>query len=115
MSRPSRRAVAALAIAVLTAATVSLPVAQANPVPDASVQVPWDQVGDGWTLATWNPVRGRRPGSALPLTRRRPRRPPTHCSSSTRRGADTPSPRSRPTTRGGSHVWWIGRAMADAH
>lgn len=62
MSRPARRAAAAFAIAVLTAATVSLPVAQANPVPDASVQVPWDQVGDGWTLATWNPVRGRRPG-----------------------------------------------------
>ncbi len=24
--------------------------------------VPWNQVGDGWTLATWNPVPGRLPG-----------------------------------------------------
>jgi len=63
MSRHPHRTAAALAAAALAVSvTVGLPVAQANPTPDASLQVPWNQVGDGWTLATWNPVRGRLPG-----------------------------------------------------
>ena len=63
MSRPSHRTAAALATAALAVSlTVGSPVAQANPVPDAADRVPWSQVGDGWTLATWNPVAGHRPG-----------------------------------------------------
>jgi len=63
MSRHPHRTAAALASAALAVSlTVGLPVAQANPTPDAAMQVPWDQVGDGWTLATWNPVAARRPG-----------------------------------------------------
>ncbi|MGX9671313.1 hypothetical protein [Mycobacterium sp. HM-7] len=63
MSRHPHRTAAALAAAALAVSlTVGLPVAQANPTPDASLHVPWSQVGDGWTLATWNPVRGRLPG-----------------------------------------------------
>lgn len=63
MSRPARRSSVALATAALVASVVGgLPVAQANPTPDTSMQVPWNQVGDGWTLATWNPVPGRLPG-----------------------------------------------------
>lgn len=63
MSRPARRSSVALAAAALVASVVAgLPVAQANPTPDTSMQVPWNQVGDGWTLATWNPVPGRLPG-----------------------------------------------------
>jgi TolB protein len=61
MSRRARRTAAALTALVMSV-TAGLPVAQANPAPDASMPVPWSQVGDGWTLATWNPVRGRLPG-----------------------------------------------------
>ena len=57
MSRHSRRTAAALATAALAVSlAVGSPVAQANPTPDAAMPVPWNQVGDGWTLATWNPV-----------------------------------------------------------
>ncbi|MCX8563854.1 hypothetical protein OS122_23415 [Mycolicibacterium mucogenicum] len=63
MSRHPHRTAAALVAAVLTVSVaVGLPVAQANPVPDAANEVPWNEVGDGWTLATWNPVRGHLPG-----------------------------------------------------
>jgi TolB protein len=63
MSRHSRRTAAALAAAALAVSmAVGSPVAQANPVPDAADQVPWNHVGDGWTLATWNPVAGHLPG-----------------------------------------------------
>ncbi|KAB7754099.1 MULTISPECIES: hypothetical protein [Mycobacteriaceae] len=63
MNRHSRRTAAALATAALAVSlAVGLPVAQANPTPEAAMPVPWNQVGDGWTLATWNPVAGRRPG-----------------------------------------------------
>ncbi|TXH21981.1 MAG: hypothetical protein E6R06_18480 [Mycobacterium sp.] len=63
MSRHFRRTAAVVAAAVLAAAMVAgSPVAQANPTPDAAMPVPWNQVGDGWTLATWNPVAGHRPG-----------------------------------------------------
>ena len=63
MSRHSRRTAAALATAALAVSlAVGSPVAQANPTPDAAMPVPWNQVGDGWTLATWNPVAGHRPG-----------------------------------------------------
>ncbi|BBZ55079.1 MULTISPECIES: hypothetical protein [Mycolicibacterium] len=63
MSRHFRRTAAVVAAAVLAAAMVAgSPVAQANPVSDTSMPVPWNEVGDGWTLATWNPVAGHRPG-----------------------------------------------------
>ncbi|AKK28318.1 hypothetical protein [Mycobacterium sp. EPa45] len=32
----------------------------------SAAQVPWDRVGAGWMLASWNPVPGRRPGEQVP-------------------------------------------------
>lgn len=62
MSRHSHRTAALAAAALAVSMTVGLPVAQANPTPETAKQVPWNEVGDGWTLATWNPVAGHRPG-----------------------------------------------------
>jgi hypothetical protein len=38
----------------------------AHGVEAALVTVPWSQVGPGWTLATWSPVSGVRPGEQRP-------------------------------------------------
>lgn len=73
--RLSRRlTVAAVLAAVVTACTV--PVSQAAPSLDASIQIPWDQVGDGWTLATWNPVPGHRMGETPPPDQQAPKDAP---------------------------------------
>lgn len=49
----------------LTACSVAL--GQADPGAElTSAQVPWEQVGPGWMLASWNPVPGRRPGEQVP-------------------------------------------------
>ena len=41
----------------------------AAPVPGAELtaaQIPWDQVGPGWTLAMWSSIPGRHPGEKVP-------------------------------------------------
>jgi hypothetical protein len=38
----------------------------AHGVEAAIATIPWSQVGPGWTLATWSPVPGGRPGAPLP-------------------------------------------------
>lgn len=45
-----------------TAATAPATPAAAHGVEASINEVPWSQVGPGWTLATWSPVIARRPG-----------------------------------------------------
>ena len=48
-------------------ATSTAPAAQAAlGVELAADQVPWDQVGPGWVLATWSPAKGLHPGETPP-------------------------------------------------
>lgn len=62
----------ALAGAAVIAAATSLMACSVAPSPAdpgtelTAAQVPWDQVGTGWMLASWNPVPGRRPGEQVP-------------------------------------------------
>jgi hypothetical protein len=48
------------------AAPVSAAPMAAHGVEAALATVPWSQVGPGWTLATWSPVSGTRPGEPRP-------------------------------------------------
>ncbi|SBS79019.1 conserved exported hypothetical protein [uncultured Mycobacterium sp.] len=61
-----------LAGAAVIAAATGLMACSAAPgsaepgVEMTAAQVPWDQIGAGWMLASWNPVPGRRPGEQVP-------------------------------------------------
>jgi hypothetical protein len=69
MASRARVGVALLA-AVLAAGCAGSPSAPAAPVAATGVEatindVPWSEVGPGWTLATWSPVTAKRPGEEV--------------------------------------------------